>query len=126
MVPSADPNYFYSINQNFNCCPMSIAIHQKNFIQFRYGGEKLQAAYSFSESFVSRGAKTTTNVSMDLSFMLPARQEAMLLSVVKSALILAQPRATIEAIVQDEITRFLSNYGYPVQWTAQPPMTMIA
>ena len=89
--------------------------HNNQAPDFIYNELPIQAAYSFAE-YTDRQYWNSSKVWLDILFVHPENGTPANVRIVKSNLILCQPKEVIEAIVHREIKNFLqyplSTYDY--------------
>jgi hypothetical protein len=74
---------------------------------YYYNDELLTVEYSFSEYKPANRWMTSSKLWLDILFTRPQDDQAVMIRVAKSNLILCQPREVIEAVVHREIRNFL-------------------
>lgn len=87
-----------------------------------YNDQLLTVEYSFSEYVLPQRWLSSNKLWLDIFFVHPQLEEAVTIRVVKSTLILCQPREVIEAVVHREIRHFLQQAQVKEFGTAPQPI----
>jgi hypothetical protein len=86
---------------------MLATIKKTNAPAYYYNDELLTVEYSFSEYKPANPWMSSSKLWLDILFTRPQDNQAVMIRVAKSNLILCQPREVIEAVVHREIRNFL-------------------